>query len=454
MRLGGVAVSALMSMLLLLRAHAFKLSPFQSWTRSRLPPLHRTVSLLTVRHKDVSLRLKARGIAPSTGSTRSLAQLPKSFEDWRNTFHVCIRAKDHDGAVQAFHEMAALQPAIQDHDYMALLGVCYKAEHLPLVLSTMEKLKGKPVKRVVSLYVALIRCSTDAGRLNEAVNIIQDLVSQKLELRPRVFQPLLDALSAKGDVARSFAVLKYMIALKVVVNEEQLVPLVSLLGHPNVCNKLQTDLVMSDTFHAIMREVSRELLGVYRSNAQQAAQGATGLTAKQVEDQGILVETAEDIKGDVLESTLAEDGRLIAHNISYPTMKTSLVDVISIMENERSQYTPNDAQSVPENYTVLYENGTRALLSSHLSSSTDCTNPVASRFQRSRIVSISSRTCRCPNCDLQITPIGLSEQEKQHVRDELFKLVRMSRGNMLHNLNVSRRSSRVCVLCRWAVYSG
>lgn len=163
----------------------------------------------------------------------------------------------------------------------------------------------------------------------------------------------------------------------------------------------------------MLEALAEKLLGVQYTTAIDIVQMHSGLAAAEVHEQGVLVETVSDIRGDIQSSSVYMDGTVTASIATYTGTRTR-VDQPQQHETERKL----KSRMHPQKYVVLYENGTRSLLPSHRAHG----SAAAARFLRSRIVGISSRTCRCPNCDRQITPLGLTDADKAHIRSKLGNL--------------------------------
>lgn len=343
-----------------------------------------------------------------------------------------VKARDFAAVCKAVDDMKSAGMVIKDSYLFTFLSVCTKAEHLSKAIEITEHLKAKRATFTEGVHLALIRCLADAGKLDKAVALIQEIVHNKGELKPRLFQPILEKLLHSGDLHRMLALVKYMVHLKVVVGEEQLTAMLSVLQHRQVREQLQTDIEMRNTLNALLTEISEELIGIYTENMHQIVSAVNNISLEQAKEQGVLVTTAADITGEIISTEeTAEPGVVLAMNTSYHRVATLLTERNAFMESDftvADGAEPIPLQLVPEKYVVLFENSSETLLQGLLEQQ---------RRLPARVVDISRRTSRCPNCDQEVMPLLLSDEDKRHVCGELYKLMKLSKPHLQNDLDVN-----------------
>jgi len=178
---------------------------------------------------------------------------------------------------------------------------------------------------------------------------------------------------------------------------------------------------------------------------------------KVIED-GILVESMADIRSQIISNESASiDGSVVALNATFSSV-VSAVDgsLRAPASNDPSIPVGQDAttvQLVPEKYVVL----TEAVKAAAAITKTTATSKVASeeedteleidatsrnaiaaeaelsshslKHQPARIVDISTHTGRCPNCDGEVLPLKITEEERTLVRSALHEIASARSAN-------------------------
>jgi hypothetical protein len=254
-----------------------------------------------------------------------------------------------------------------------------------------------------------IRLLINAGQVQDATQLAKALVKDCAEnLSP---QNALYQFSRTGSIEVMVAYLKRMQELGTITGKE-FTWLLLQTGQQPVRDKMAQDAELRNTVHDLLDVVSGKLLGITYTSALDIAKTTNSLeSVETVQEQGVLVETVSDIRGDIISSSVYMDSTVTASIATYTGTKVRLADLHNEADPPEGQLT---ATMHPQMYVALYENGTRNLLPSHLND-----GAITTRFLRSRLVDISSRSCRCPNCDRKLTPPSIAPQEKQRIRDKL-----------------------------------
>ena len=339
-------------------------------------------------------------------------------------FYDAVGSMNYEAAVDSLEEIKRQKHLFHPNELFAFLKVCHKAEHLDKAIKITNMLKSRNLQLSPGNFMCLIRCYTSAGRLNESIDIINEMVANKMELQPRLFQPILHSLSESLDLKRFLELIDYMIKLKVVINEEQITTMLSMLGHDQIRKEIQDNEYIRDKINAIMVEAAKELFGVYHDNVKQIVRTINGISPEEVEDLGVLVAQFSDISGDILSSSLWKDGVVTAMNATYPDASTMMRRYPTALARENaadiSSHDGRDNNLIPEKYVVLYRNDTRELLVDDISRNKELP---------ARIVEISSHTLSCPNCNQVIEQFHLSEEDKHRVRKSLYKQIEASHAH-------------------------
>lgn len=363
-----------------------------------------------------------------------------------------VRARDYDKCMQAYDEMKLEDTPNREKSFLVLLSLCHKAEHLSKAHEIVEDMLRFNISHSETSYIALVRCYANAGQTDKALSLIDELILDGIELKPRIFQPVLDEYSNNGDVYKLLEQLKRMNRLNVTLRDDPITALLLSLGCKNsddaVNNKIKAalrDPSVIEAINELLFDAANKLLGLSTLSMQKIVMKLNNLTSSEVIDQGILVESLDDIRSQVIHSQ-KDDGSVIALNASFERS-------ISILDGtlpSSQTYNPSipvgqdyaNVQLLPEKYVISSER--KKLLDKlsqqriNNSSGSDASDGdgdvINSEYMTSmtkqiaRMVDISNKSCRCPNCNGELRPLLISEEEKRRVRIALHKIV-SSRSN-------------------------
>lgn len=321
-------------------------------------------------------------------------------------FLQCVRNRDHLGTVAALEQLRTVGHPVGEKEYNALLLVCQKQEHLDTALEAVQWLRDNKLELKATAYQSLVRCYLNAGRRAEAGQVIEDMVN---EVRSGRFQSryLVKGPSDEGDLASLCAVARKFLSDGVPVTTEHVVHCLAILKHAPLRIAFQHDQNKIGNFHALLRDISDHLLGLPYADMAAVARRVNGQTVSECDEQGILAESVSDIAGKILKSTVYSDGKAEALVATYRNSSSFVQDYTNTIPEMSSSMTK-------QNYTVLYHTGTRRLLQPGLSTQ---------RQLPARLVAISSQSCRCPNCDVSLSPLALPQKAKEEVRAALLGTV-------------------------------
>lgn len=275
------------------------------------------------------------------------------------------KAQDYIGGMQAYDKMIDMEEySITVDDLSVAISMCCKAEHIPKALEIAEKIRGKTNKPLEAMMLGLIRCYSDAYQLRIVMQIIKKI--PPADLKPRFFEPLLDAMKARGDFAAVLHLLQYMDSYNVPFREDQLYTILQLCSTEKGKQNIAADDALRSNVTAVLEYMSKHLVGMNTHFIRETVMLCNNQTLPQTEDDGVLVGTLSDIPGTIsnfnadgtvtaINTTFLMDARhglqvnisaLLAGNHGVPT-----ADTTSISTNEPNE--SSDANDAHENAPTL-----------------------------------------------------------------------------------------------------
>lgn len=216
----------------------------------------------------------------------------------------CVRTRDFDLARSIYAKLK--QDNVTSTEVMcALIGVCEKKEHLEVAFTFFNEIQSAGMNPTEQAYLALIRCYTDGGRTTEAISLIQSMLSLGIAVKHRIFQPILDRLVVDGDMDTILNLLSKMLSLGIYPRSEQIQVLLM------CCLKVDMR-KYADAVNALLLECSKDLIGLEYRAVLSIAAAFTHNDRVAVEDEGILVDSAESIPGRIVART---DSFAISQNV-------------------------------------------------------------------------------------------------------------------------------------------
>ena len=308
----------------------------------------------------------------------------------------------------------------KDRFFSLFLSVCYKAEHLSHAMHLFNEMAAANIAPSEPAYLALIRCNTDNDDIDTSLGLIKHMIELDIEPKLRTYHPILEAIcTKKKDIYQAVELVHHMKRLGVVLRSEQLT---LLLECAHQTNALKVPSMLKE-FEDIMEDTSKELLGMESAEMKKLVSVFSNKSNEEVDDLGILVQSKDDIVGDIIVNNMNTNGSVIALNDSYVNTQTAFSDTLcspvtsdptlpivgsSVLEN---------VVQINEKYIIVDEAGK------------DAGAPLPAR-----LVDISNSTCLCPNCGDKLMPLLLSEDERHRVRVALMKIASMSSLQQCKNL--------------------
>lgn len=418
-------------------------------------------------------------------------ELRMRFSKIKLAMSKCINAEDFVGAKALYDEVIDnIHLGKNVNTVLMFLSMCDKAEHLPAVLSAVESMKKHNIPIIEQCYVSLIRCYADANMVDEVWKVLDLMKTQHIEARLRTLQPVLDSYSKHGDLAGALKVLHYIQDLQLEARPEQITSLLN--AYAKARNKFQSHSSTEDveSFKKMKKQVdeilshaSQALFGVSLDDLEQISTTMNNMTVKEVRDIGVLVESIEDIGGPIIsDADLVVDGSVVALNATYDNSFT-IIDPRTPTPSHRNPYLPLGLKAdaihfIPQKFSVWSEKK-KLFIAALKKQSEHVDDPSVGwvktakmldegqvqtvtklaevpeqevkdkhnlfvgvpdlnweRSLPSRLVHVSSNTCRCPHCGGDILNVQISEKEKKEVCEALLRTAEEHSANQTHHLEV------------------
>ena len=375
-----------------------------------------------------------------------------------------VRNKDFDRAMELFDSIIDEGVKPKSNIYTALLSVCYKKEHLQKAMEIHELMQSLGMKPGEATYISMIRCYADAGRVEEAQEILNNMIVESMEPKLRTFHPILQALCKAGDLQKIDALLQHMKSFSISLRAEQLMLMFEMV---EANHTFLHDPKFESLATSVLVNISHDMIGMQTAQLQRVVSIMKKISRSQVADEGVLVESLDDICGPIIQDAeFYENATVTAVNTSYSLVDTTFPTQVaydwSYLPIDMGTDTSGQSINfVPEKYTVLsagdavatevteaietIEHRTTPTVSGSYADS-DINNSIDSSsrrdsersdrsdrsdrkstdsksiFQQARMVDISARTCLCPNCREELRPLMITADEQVKMRNAIINV--------------------------------
>ena len=353
--------------------------------------------------------------------------------DYETKMFQFVRAKDFESAMKLYEQLKAEGFPTRPTMYNALLNVCSKKEHLASALQLFNE-----TQRSETAYLALIRCYAAAGEIDTALGLVAELEKANLEPRLRTYHPIFEAICSKGDIEGALRLTTVMLDKKIVPRSDHLELLIATAASASASSSASSSSSSSASASAsvsvdgIVSRLSVDLLGMQSDEMQRLVGSLRGLTPEEVQREGVLVESIEAIRGAIINeqknSAQSEQSEQSEHSTGerkgegegegeavmavcnkylFPLARftgTSPVPAQADAGLPVGASSASEVASYNERYSVLG-------------------SAQAAPGFTARIVDVSDRTGRCPNCASPLQRLVLTEQERSRVRAALGSVV-------------------------------
>lgn len=258
---------------------------------------------------------------------KSTAPPKDIYEEFTLEFRKVIRNREFLSAVALYARMKSIGFHPRESVLTGLLSICQKKEHLADAKELFAAYSASGIVPNESAYMSLIRCYSDNGEINVALELIEQMFSMNLEPKLRTYHPVLEAVCLKNDFQGAMDIIKQMKSSKVIPRSEQLTLLLEVGASSGAINVEAT----RNQIDEMILTASHDLLGMETSEMRRIVGSFCKLTPQGVLDEGILVETREDLPGEILEITEKDNLSLVTSmNETFHNVPTVLKDMIAL----------------------------------------------------------------------------------------------------------------------------
>ena len=267
-----------------------------------------------------------RGATPPRDDRSRPKAAPKNaYEEFTQEFRQVIRSRQFGPAMALYARMKEIKLHPRESVLTGLLSICQKKEHLVNAVEIFADFISSGIPPNESAYMALIRCYSDNGQIDEALELIEQMNMNNLEPKLRTYHPVLEAVCKNNDFKGAIMIIKQMQTGSVVPRSEQLTLLLEVAASSKSLDfdegRVQID--------ELLQTASIDLLGMETEEMRRVVAAFSDMSLSDVVDEGILVETRDDLPGEILEINDDNDGSVVTSmNSTYPSTPTLLADMI------------------------------------------------------------------------------------------------------------------------------
>ena len=142
-----------------------------------------------------------------------------------------VKAKESQGALEIFKYLKNNGHKLKSNIHLSVLSVCYRQEHLQVAIDLFNEMIESGVPPTEQSYLALIRCQSDGGLVDEAIALVKHMISVGIEPKLRTYQPILESLCYKiHNPQKALEIIKHMYRQEINPRSEQLALLLETSG--------------------------------------------------------------------------------------------------------------------------------------------------------------------------------------------------------------------------------
>ena len=268
-----------------------------------------------------------RGSTPPRDDRSRPKVAPKNaYEEFTQEFRQVIRSRQFGPAMALYARMKEIKLHPRESVLTGLLSICQKKEHLVNAVEIFADFISSSIPPNESAYMALIRCYSDNGQISEALELIEQMNMNNLEPKLRTYHPVLEAVCKNNDFKGAIMIMKQMQTGSVVPRSEQLTLLLEVAASSKSLDfdegRVQID--------ELLQSASIDLLGMETEEMRRVVAAFCDMSLSDVVDEGILVETRDDLPGEILEINDNNDHASVvtSMNSTYPSTPTLLTDMV------------------------------------------------------------------------------------------------------------------------------
>lgn len=273
-------------------------------------------------------------------------------------------------------------------------------------------------------YLTLIRCHSDSGNFKETFTNLEE--AQKLpggNLTHRYFQPILMGSLKHKNIKAFIKAFQMMIKLNIKPRGEQLVVLLNF--YSQLKEEFHQQKELKDILENILEASKDNILGLYYEDMIKIVSEFNNQTIPEVEQSGFLLNSLKEINDPVIsEVSLFHNGSILAFAPTYVNHIETLDEYLPSTANS-NQILPFGLQSnavsfIPQIYfskEKIDQINKNKTVNNTFNLNPKIINSLDKLYNRSaRLVTISPKSCVCPNCAEKISLFSLTSQEKTEIQ--------------------------------------
>ena len=252
---------------------------------------------------------------------------------------VHVKNKQSNQALRVYEQLKTAGHRLRSNIQLSVLSVCYKIEHLQVAIDMFNDMIESGVPPTEQSYLALIRCHSDGGNVDDAIAFVKHMITIGIEPKIRTYQPILESLCYKmHEPMKALEIIKHMYRQDVHPRSEQLALLLETSGR-NV--SYLSDPMYRASLNEFIGNSSSNVLGITAkdiatvvssvSNVHGSNGGRDEMKGKDAQDPGTLLESLETI----LETPDCMIIDVDVEKRNVWTLNTVQEGVASIYENRR-----------------------------------------------------------------------------------------------------------------------
>lgn len=208
---------------------------------------------------------------------------------------ICVKNKDVDKALKLYEDSKVKGIVFKNNIYLAMLSLCQKSEHLSSATDIFNDMIASEQPPSEQSYLALIRCTCDAGKVDDAMTLVKQMIEIGIETKLRTYQPILEVLCGQlQDPMTAIGVLRHMSSQNLIPRSEQLTLVLETSGR-NSSNFRNTD--FKTAVDQLIANCSTEMLCLPWEDTVRITSAMNSVDTEVVTENGILIESLETLTG-------------------------------------------------------------------------------------------------------------------------------------------------------------
>lgn len=280
-------------------------------------------------------------------------KLPKSppkdaFEEFMMSFRVVLRTRDYIPAMALYKKMKEIKYPLRESVLTGLLSICQKKEHLEYAIQIFTDFLDAGLPLNESAYMSLIRCYSDNGEIDNALRLIEEMNLINIEPKLRTYHPVLEAVCKNNDFDSAMKITRQMHKSNVIPRSEQLTLLLEVSASSGALDNSET----REQVDQLLLSASHDLLGMETCEMRRVVSAFSNLTSQEVVEEGILIETRDDLPGEILDVNSSSSTSVVT------AMNTTFTDIpILLTDTTTSPFVIDN--TVPIGFDYMNNNGER-----------------------------------------------------------------------------------------------